>query len=832
MLNPGASASRPSPGLLSSERLRLHELTIHTYHFTNLVLRMATALGIRTSPERCLSLRLQRALEFMSLMLCASSISLGVVMVNSGSVSEKPKQVPYSQLLVDLQNPVSVLFVALRPGMEDLAGVAYFRFGRGSKVTVLYLTNGESVPNDCGDETIRLTAARRKEEASKCVGMLESEAYFVNVTDPGVVSSRIQIDAGWKADSVAPRLEAAMARVQPDLIVLNGGEEEDSSAITLRAVLGDLVMDTKRNLLRPSPVADTRRIAPAFAQRVFENVPPSKDRRLQEQLFSTQEWPSKYRDFGASAGKAYASLRLQLPRWQPLIRTYRLIDNRGKKRPGSFDSGLVVVPKNLRLISSRIQSLCTAVKKGADSTSLRLLHTISELTSREIVNGQKSNTRHESSLLGRWKNLLEELRCRLLGISVEYTISDTVVTNRQQFSFDINSVSSKTATGSTIAYFPRDPGEQWVINNSESQRFPFEAPKTFQMLTPERMTLTTPVGEYGLALSKITKDFIFAVIHIDAERAKSYIFQRSIPLNIAPRHALELLDDVVRIVPNERLTFRAINFTHDGVGGRVFIQDSIGSAEERKFSLPGKGSQVIDTLFLQWNQQIPDGDYQLAVEISGRARKTFTARKFTCIADTVKRVGIVLAGDKSVLPAALRRLGIAPFVLDLPLAISALSAYNVVIIDREAFSLHRAPASARAQLLQWTMEGGHLIVLPQFASMDVLDSASKEIRFVVGSPVDTGENLFADSRSTLLFSPNALRDEDWQGWHFAKAFGTINVSKDSDFSADLKNHEGKPVVVSRHFQKGKISLVALNMNTQLMQVVPGAYRLLANLISF
>jgi hypothetical protein len=48
----------------------------------------------------------------------------------------------------------------------------------------------------------------------------------------------------------------------------------------------------------------------------------------------------------------------------------------------------------------------------------------------------------------------------------------------------------------------------------------------------------------------------------------------------------------------------------------------------------------------------------------------------------------------------------------------------------------------------------------------------------------------------------------------------------------LSNQKREPAIVLRDFGKGKITYADLNLDTQLPEAVPGAHRLLSNLLSY
>ena len=87
---------------------------------------------------------------------------------------------------------------------------------------VAYVTNGEATPDDEGGSLPLFTAAKRKEEADRVARLLGSTAYFLNVPDPGAVPNRKILENIWNTDTVTARLDRALRRFRPDVIVLSG----------------------------------------------------------------------------------------------------------------------------------------------------------------------------------------------------------------------------------------------------------------------------------------------------------------------------------------------------------------------------------------------------------------------------------------------------------------------------------------------------------------------------------------------------------------------------------------------------------------------------------
>ena len=125
-------------------------------------------------------------------------------------------------------------------------------------------------------------------------------------------------------------------------------------------------------------------------------------------------------------------------------------------------------------------------------------------------------------------------------------------------------------------------------------------------------------------------------------------------------------------------------------------------------------------------------------------------------------------------------------------------------------------------LVPWVREGGHLVVLPQFElrwSSSLRRSGFQRLAcaFAPESAVRT------DSTSQLLKSPNGIGADDWKGWVVARALGSVRLPAREGVSMPVTTEDdGAPLVAEITEGKGRITIVALDLVSQLMNVHPGS----------
>jgi hypothetical protein len=199
-----------------------------------------------------------------------------------------------------------------------------------------------------------------------------------------------------------------------------------------------------------------------------------------------------------------------------------------------------------------------------------------------------------------------------------------------------------------------------------------------------------------------------------------------------------------------------------------------------------------------------------------------------------------LPGTGDDLPASLEDLGIHAHTLTLAdLNQATLNQYDAVILGVRAYAAHPELAGPGSRaLLDYATNGG--VVLLQYMTARFGDA---EAPFPISVPGDPAHNVVDESQpvtllapdSPLLTWPNRITPADFDHWIEERGHG-FAASWAPQFTPLLEVHDpGQPpqqggLLVART-GKGLYIYCALALYRQLPEGVPGAYRLLANLIS-
>ncbi len=197
-----------------------------------------------------------------------------------------------------------------------------------------------------------------------------------------------------------------------------------------------------------------------------------------------------------------------------------------------------------------------------------------------------------------------------------------------------------------------------------------------------------------------------------------------------------------------------------------------------------------------------------------------------------------LPGTGDDLPGALADLGIGAVTLSTAdLETRDLQSFDAIVLGVRAYSARPELRSAYGKLMQYVKNGGVLIV--QY-NLQNLDDGNGPYSFSLGSSpakvVDEKSQVkLLDPSAEILNWPNKITTSDFGGWEEERGHGFME-KWDSHYVPLVEMHDPdqKPQrggLLVAHYGKGVYIYDALALYRQLPAGVPGAYRLLANLVS-
>jgi hypothetical protein len=198
------------------------------------------------------------------------------------------------------------------------------------------------------------------------------------------------------------------------------------------------------------------------------------------------------------------------------------------------------------------------------------------------------------------------------------------------------------------------------------------------------------------------------------------------------------------------------------------------------------------------------------------------------------RVGYVM-GTGDLVPEAIEALGITPHLLtDTDLTSGDLSQWNVLVIGIRAYSARPELAALQPRLNDFVERGGTLIVQYQSATFPAPLPLAMG-RFPERVVDEQAPVKLLDPANPLLTRPNPITSADFDGWFEERGHGFLE-HWDPGYTAltetaDPGQDPQRGGLLIAHRGKGTYIYVAYALYRQFPELVPGAYRLLANLLS-
>lgn len=205
------------------------------------------------------------------------------------------------------------------------------------------------------------------------------------------------------------------------------------------------------------------------------------------------------------------------------------------------------------------------------------------------------------------------------------------------------------------------------------------------------------------------------------------------------------------------------------------------------------------------------------------------------------RIGYVGGGSDNV-GTHMRRLGLdVTDLAEADLASGSLSEFTTIVIGIFAFGSRPDLQAATGRLHRFVEEGGHLVTLYHRPTDGWDTEGTPPLRLSIGSPslrwrvTDPAAPVTVlKPDHTLLAFPNRIEASDWQGWDKERGlYFAAEYDPAYEELLSLNDPGEKPLkgsLVSARIGRGRHTHVALVLHHQLDKLVPGAFRLLANLV--
>jgi LmbE family N-acetylglucosaminyl deacetylase len=205
-----------------------------------------------------------------------------------------------------------------------------------------------------------------------------------------------------------------------------------------------------------------------------------------------------------------------------------------------------------------------------------------------------------------------------------------------------------------------------------------------------------------------------------------------------------------------------------------------------------------------------------------------------------KKIGYIIgAGDK--VPEALEQMGYDVTLLsDKELSRNHLDQFDAIITGIRAYNTHDWMSNHYDKLMKYVNDGGNLIV--QYNTSNQIGPVRAKIspyNFDISRTRVTDENAavtFLKPEHPVMNFPNKITREDFKGWiqersiYHAAAFDSTKFTTIFSMNDPGENPDAGSLIIAK-YGKGYFTYTGLVFFRELPAGVPGAYRLLANIIA-
>ena len=801
----------------------------------------------------------------------------------------KPSASDIHQQIKKLNVLGSVLYVAAHPDDENQRLISYCANEKLYDVTYLSLTRGDGGQNLIGPELSELLGVLRTQELLMARSVDGGKQRFSRANDFGFSKSPEETLRFWNKEAVLSDVVWAIRETQPDVIINRFYHDEKyvtHGHHTASAMLSVEAFDLAGNpAVYPEQLKYTQTWQP---NRVFFNTSWwfFGSREKFEQADKTNLYPVDLGVYLPMKGKSNSEVAAEA-RSMHRCQGFGSMSSRGEsvdwfdfikgERPATKDpfAGLNTtwtrVPGG-EIIGEMLQNIDREFRSDNPAASvpylLKVMNTIERLPD------------------GHWKEAkladIKEVIRHCLGLYLEATASEPSVSpgrdvklrlemvNRSKVNVQVKHLavsptSWDTTPNLTLSYNQVTVWEKKLLlpaNIPYTAPYWLQTPSDVGMYTVEEQTLRgTPESErpvrvvWTLLINDKDITYTTDVAYKVEEPAFGELWR---PFEILPPAFVEFTEASYIFPEAERSVRVRVRAGRDSVQGRVGLRTEgkgwgaktpaqefffAKKGDEKTFEFvvsAGEGSVILEPFAevdgKQMNQRLVEIKYDHTPQQSVLLPSAVQASRIDLKVKARNVAYFIGAGDK--VPEALRQMGCAVTLLeDKDFEKGGLNRFDAIVLGIRAYNTKEKLKNVQPMLLEYVQNGGNLVVQYNTTSDLVLDQVGPYPMKISRTRVtdESSEVRFLLPGHAALNTPNKLTSKDFEGWVQERGL-YFPGEWDKAFEAPLSmNDPGEKaadgaLLVSK-YGKGHYVYTGLSFFRELPAGVPGAYRLLANLIS-
>jgi LmbE family N-acetylglucosaminyl deacetylase len=784
------------------------------------------------------------------------------------------------QALLDLTNPWTVMCIAAHPDDEDGTSLIVMRRKYGAHTVSLFSTFGEGGQNAIGPELYEEMGAIRARETMAAAEIQGSEPHFLGLKDFGYSKSADEAFKFWGHDEALRRMVLEIRKLRADVIITNHsatsndhGHHQATARLELEAF--DAAADPKRfpeQLKDGVTVWQVQRLfvrARGNAQAQADNSPvvtidPNEQDPVrgvvyaEEALRALQKhatqgpWPKTLAQMAARFANS-ADGRLPLVRYR-LVReakgaealpkeSHNLLD--GLRLPDDSSQRLAPLtasgPSTLGSIDDperTLQSVLAVAREFHQINKPPLIMTMPRLDFMEkrLFAALSAATRIKVSVVPETQSLIP-------GTPTKFLITVSNNGNLEAHVYNVLFGGMGQGAGRPPTTNLLAPGQSIRV--------------TREFETPQNANVTVPHHEH-LYDGRVFGEKFTATATI-AIKGGAFFGEASVPIDVAPPVEIAFASPslIVLTPATEAYHFpfliSVVNHDIERHTGKLVASRSNDKQEDYGQALslaPGAAfevkvptSNVLSTSAARsFNISISWHDDRKGREAVGQ--RTVPVMDAEARVAPNLRVGYVRGFDYS-LPNALNALGVESKELSVDEVKTAdLQKYSTIIVDNRVYESEPELIAANQKLLDYANAGGTLIVFYHKSNEWNPDERRKRpqlapYKLILGDERITDETAqitFTEPDHPLLNTPNKLGQEDFANWIQERGL-YYPKEWDPQYHALLQSNDPgeaplKGGLLVADYGRGHYIYTSMVWYRELRAGVPGAYRMLANMISY
>ncbi len=815
------------------------------------------------------------------------SILILSIFFQNSLVAQSPQKLNSSEIyeaIKKLNFLGSVLYVAAHPDDENTHLISYFANEVKAQTAYISLTRGDGGQNLIGSELKELLGVIRTQELLQARKIDGGNQFFSRAIDFGYSKTPDETLKIWNKEEVLSDLVYVIRKFQPDIIInrfdhrspgTTHGHHTASAMLSLEAF--EAAADEKRfqNQLNKVKIWQPKRLFfnPSWffygSQDAFDRADKSNYFSMDIGTYystlglSNSEIAARSRSQHSSQGFGAVAVRgSSLEYLEPIFG--------GMPNENVFE-GIDTTwnrVKNGKPIGNLIDEIIQTYDFKNPSASIpKLLKVYDLINALEDSHWKKVKLEEVKELIlscaGLYLEAVASTETAVRGEPIDIAIE---ATNRSETAFVLKSVMNQTFN-QTLKY-----------NQNYSTNIGFTIPENATLTSPYWLNENPGLGMYdvddldliGLAETPdaVTIDFQLGIDGrtLSIERPLVYKFNDPAvgesykPFAIVPKVSTHIAEKVI-VFNDEKSKLIAVKVKgyENDMAMELSLEAPKGwkvSPEIKNVSLSKKGEEKTYWFEVYPPKNQSEGELKAVVKYENEIYdKTLVEINYQHIpeqkvllsaASKIVKIDIQKDGDKiayidgagDALPESLRQIGYEVTTLN-PREItwSKLKEFDAVVLGIRAFNVVPELAYKNKILFEYVKEGGNVLVQYNTNHALVTEEISPlplKLSRIRVTEEDSKVNFINPTHSALNY-PNKITEKDFEGWiqerglYFPKEW---DLTFESLFSmADTGEEQVEGSVLILPYGKGNYVYTGLSFFRELPAGVPGAYRLIANLLS-